>query len=75
MACVSPDGTLTASASAMLKRLTSAMTPEEIAAGINTPLFRVRSSLREMVESGLIEPVGDKFAITDTGRQKAGIDN
>lgn len=53
MACVNPDGTITASAAAMLDAMKSPSTPEQIAQRTELPLFRVRSGLRELVESGM----------------------
>ena len=48
MACVNPDGTLSTSAKELLKILNSPMTAEEISQKLNGPMFKVRSSLREM---------------------------
>ncbi|MEW5925081.1 MAG: hypothetical protein AB1746_13935 [Candidatus Zixiibacteriota bacterium] len=70
MGCVNPDGTITSSARRMLQILTEPMTPEEAARAAGQPLFKVRSSLREMVESGLIENEGDRYLITESGLQK-----
>jgi len=70
MACVNPDGTISPSASALLKILEEPLSPGEIAGKLGQPLFRVRISLREMTEAGFIEQKEDKYAITEAGREK-----
>ncbi len=71
MACVNPDGTITTTAKALLKAIETPLSPEEIAARLNVPLFRVRSSLREMVEAGFAVAEGEKFRATEEGKKKA----
>jgi predicted transcriptional regulator len=71
MACVNADGTITATAKALLTALANPLGVEEIAAKLNVPLFRVRSSLREMVEAGLAVAQGDKYLVTEAGKTKA----
>ena len=70
MACVNPDGTLSSSAKELLKILNSPLTPEEISQKLNRPMFRVRSSLREMLEAKLIGSQKDKYVITEEGNKK-----
>ena len=70
MACVNPDGTLSTSAKELLKILEGPMTPEEISQRLNRPMFKVRSSLREMLEAKLISSVEDKYVITEEGNKK-----
>lgn len=70
MACISPDGTLTASARKILEALSSAATPEEIVHVTGLPLFRVRSGLREMAQAGLIEEKEGRYVLTESGKQK-----
>lgn len=72
MACVNPDGSVTASAKLMLDLLREPRTAEDAAAQAGMPLFKVRSSLREMVESGLVEMVGDQYRSTESGLAKTG---
>ncbi len=71
MACVSADGTITATAKALLKSIETPLGIEEIAARLGSPLFKVRSSLREMVEAGLVAVQGDKYQATEEGKKKA----
>ncbi len=70
MACVNPDGTLSTSAKELLKILNSPLTSEEISQKLNRPMFKVRSSLREMFEAKLISLVEDKYVITEEGNKK-----
>jgi predicted transcriptional regulator len=71
MGCVNPDGSLTDSARKMLVLLAEPHTPEDYAAKAGQPLFRVRASLREMIEAGLVTQSGDAYLVTDRGREMA----
>jgi DNA-binding IclR family transcriptional regulator len=70
MACVNADGTITPTAKALLQSLESPLGPEAIAAKIGAPLFRVRSSLRELQAAGFVSESGGLFRMTDQGRTK-----
>ncbi|TET28373.1 hypothetical protein E3J68_03115 [Candidatus Aerophobetes bacterium] len=70
MACINPDGTLTPSAKAMLSAVSSPAPLEEVAKSTGLPLFRIRSSIREMLEAGLVEEKEGKYAVTKLGREK-----
>jgi predicted transcriptional regulator len=70
MACVNPDGTLTESAKALLAILDDPKTPEEISKQLEQPLFKIRSSLREMTSAGLVKEEGAKYIITEKGKEK-----
>ena len=65
MACVNPDGTLTPSARKILEALTSASRPEAIAVATGVPLFRVRSSLRELEAAGLVRTGPEGYTLTN----------
>ena len=69
MACINPDGTLTKSAKALLQAIETPLSAEEISAAIGQPLFKVRSSLREMGNAGLIGENEGRHQITDTGKE------
>jgi predicted transcriptional regulator len=71
MACVNVDGTITATAKALLKSLETPQSVEEIAAALGLPLFRVRSSLRELVGAGWVAVQGDKYRTSEEGKKKA----
>jgi predicted transcriptional regulator len=71
MACIDPDGTLTVTATFLLKALAKRpMPPQEIAKAIGEPVFRVRGNLRELSEAGLIEERDGNFLLTDAGRER-----
>jgi len=72
MPCINEDGTLTPSAKAMLSALSSPITSEEVAKSTGLPLFRIRSSIREMLEAGLVEEKEGKYVATKVGRAKIG---
>jgi predicted transcriptional regulator len=71
MACVNADGTVTATAKALLKSLETPLSAEEIAGRLGLPLFRIRSSLRELTEAGFVVIQGDKYQVSEEGRKKA----
>lgn len=70
MACVNPDGTVTESAKALLTVLQNPSTPEDISKQVGQPLFKVRSSLREMVQAELIKEENGKYVLTEKGKEK-----
>jgi helix-turn-helix protein len=73
MACINSDGTLTVVARQMLAALATVDDAEEIRLVTGLPMYRVRSGLREMIESGLVEIVDEKrHVLTARGRQMIG---
>jgi predicted transcriptional regulator len=70
MACVNPDGTISESAKALLNIVQNPLTPEDISKQVGQPLFKVRSSLREMVQAELVKEEDGKFSITEKGKEK-----
>lgn len=55
MACVDDKGQLTASAKKLLRAIeNTALAPEDIAKEASLPLFKVRSSLRDMKSMGFV---------------------
>jgi predicted transcriptional regulator len=70
MACVNPDGTVSESAKALLSIVQDPLTPEEISKQVGQPLFKVRSSLREMAQAELVREEDGKFIITEKGKEK-----
>ena len=71
MACVNSDGTLTASAPAILRAMKSPVAPNQIAEVTNLPFFRVRSGLLEMVEAKMAIEHDGLFEFTSMGEEKA----
>jgi predicted transcriptional regulator len=74
MACVNPDGTISPSAKALLKALETPLRAEEVSGRLGQPLFRVRSSLRELAEAGLVTVQDDMYQATEEGKKKAAVD-
>jgi len=68
MACISPDGKPTESGLKMLGALQLRPgSPEEIAKEVGVPLFKARSSLRELTQAGLAVEEDDKYELTEEG--------
>ncbi len=73
MACVNADGTLTKSAQAVLEALREPATPPEVAMKTGFPLYRIRSSLRELKEAGLLdEQLDGRYHLTVAGLERIG---
>jgi len=69
MPCILPDGNITDSA----KRILSAARDnsiEEISGEANLPLFRVRSSIRELLDANLIDEKDGRYSTTEEGKNK-----
>ncbi|ADH98255.1 hypothetical protein [Salisediminibacterium selenitireducens] len=71
MACVNGDGTLTDSAKNMLSAVDGeAKTAEELSKDAGAPLFKVRSSLRDMKSMGLVSvDEEDRYSLSEGGRK------
>lgn len=72
MACINSDGSLTLVARDVLGALDQPRAVEEIRDVAHQPVYRVRASLREMGELGLVVKMGDRYAITEVGKAKLG---
>ena len=71
MACIDPSGVLSPMGLLLLKGLAEQpMPPEAIAKHLGEPLFRVRGSLRELAEGGLVEEKGGLYRLTQAGQGK-----
>ena len=70
MPCVSPDGKPTKSGIATLSAIKNgASTPEAVAEKTGQPLFKVRSGLRELVKSELVEQTDQTCRLTQKALQ------
>jgi DNA-binding IclR family transcriptional regulator len=70
MACVNPDGTLSPSALSILAALAEGpIAAPEIARRSGLPLYRIRSSIRELVGAGLVslDEKEETYRLTETG--------
>jgi predicted transcriptional regulator len=70
MACVNTDGTLTGPAREVLQLAGEPIGPESIAQSSGVPLYRVRASLRELVEAELLTDHEGAYTVTEAGRQR-----
>jgi predicted transcriptional regulator len=67
MPCVKPDGTLEPMAQAILRTLRTPRTVEGVCDHLRLPLYRVRSTARELVEAGLVADTDGALHLTDAG--------
>jgi predicted transcriptional regulator len=74
MPCVRPDGTLGTTGKLMLKAVQECSSAEDIATVTGMALYRVRSSLRELIAAGYVSEEGERFSQTELGAEtvKAG---
>jgi len=42
-------------------------TAKELSSKLNIPIFKIRSSIRELVEAQILEESGEKYKITEKG--------
>lgn len=68
MACVDPEGNLSSVAKKVLELVDEGGGPPQIAEAAGVPLYRVRASLRELVQAGLLVDDGGRLGLTDAGR-------
>ena len=70
MPCVKPDGTLEPMAQAIIRALRTPHTAEEICDSLRLPLYRVRSTVRELVEASLVAETDGQFSLTGAGAER-----
>jgi predicted transcriptional regulator len=70
MPCVKPDGTLEPLAQAILRALRTPRTAEGVSEYLRLPLYRVRSTVRELVEAGLAAETKGQYALTPDGEER-----
>lgn len=70
MACVNPDGTISESGRAVLRAASEPISPAEIAKAAGQPLFKVRSSIRQLVDAGFLEEKEGKYITSPAGKEK-----
>lgn len=67
MPCVNPNGEVTEIAKKILQALREGVSLEKVAEQTETPLYRIRMAIRELVEAGLAEQRGQWYVTTETG--------
>jgi predicted transcriptional regulator len=66
--CVSANGKPTKSGIATLTAIKSgASTAKAVSENTGTPMFRVRSGLRELVNAGLVKQIENEYQLTEQG--------
>lgn len=66
MACIDDKGNLTATAKKILTAVKDqSLTAEEVASGTDLPLFKVRSSLRDMASMGFVTQEDDTYQLNE----------
>ena len=70
MPCVKPDGTIEPMAQAILRALRTPRTAEGVCDHLRLPLYRVRSTVRELVEAGLVAETAGEYALTSVGLER-----
>ena len=67
MACLPSDDILGSTGVSVLLTLTTPTTLEDVAQQTGLPLFRVRGTVRRLLEAGFTHQVGQMFEITPAG--------
>jgi predicted transcriptional regulator len=70
MPCVKPDGTLEPMAQAIIRVLRTPQTVEGVCDYLRLPLYRVRSTVRELVEAGLVVETEAQYVLTTAGEAR-----
>ncbi len=70
MPCIRPDGTLEPAARSILKLFDLPQTVEDISRELRMPVYRVRMTLRELIDAGLVAADADRYRATDAGRAR-----
>ena len=69
MPCIDDEGNISDSGIALIKALSKErLDVKALSSQIGVPLFKVRSSIREMVEAGLLEESDEKYNLTEKGK-------
>lgn len=67
MACLPSDDILSSTGVSVLLVLTTPTTLEDLAQKTELPLFRVRGTVRRLLEAGLVHKVEERYEITPEG--------
>jgi len=67
---VKPDGTIEPMAQAILRALRTPRTTEGVCEHLRLPLYRVRSTVRELLEANLVTETSGEYALTVVGAER-----
>ncbi len=70
MACINADGTLTEAATTLMKVIIDHHSLEEVASITDIPLYLVRATARDLIDTGLAFEKDGSFYLTDLGSEK-----
>ncbi len=68
MACINADGSLTPIAQKVLNAILEPAIPMQIQQISGLPIYRVRASLRELMDLGLVQQNGENYQTTELGK-------
>jgi predicted transcriptional regulator len=69
MGCINPDNSLTETAKKLLRIVSVPSPVEQIAKKLDLPIFKIRSSIREMTKAGLITEMNEQYVISEKGKE------
>jgi predicted transcriptional regulator len=69
VACINPDGSLTGAAKKIMAAMHDPISLRDVAEQTMLPLYRIRSSVREILQAGLVEEKDGAYTITAAGRE------
>jgi predicted transcriptional regulator len=69
MGCINPDNSLSETAKKLLQIVRVSASVEQIAKELDLPIFKIRSSIREMTKAGLITEMNEQYVISEKGKE------
>ncbi len=70
MPCINPDGTLTEAALTLMKVITEYHSLDEVASITDIPLYLVRATARDLLNTKLVAEEDGRYYLTDLGSDK-----
>lgn len=70
MPCINADGTLTEAAVTLMKEMAEHPSLDEVAAITDIPLYLVRATARDLLNTKLVTEEGGRYSLTDLGSDK-----
>lgn len=70
MACINPDGTLTPTAQAVISALITYSSAVDIGRATGLPIYRVRATIRELIEARLVLETDGSCQLTELGKDR-----
>ena len=70
MACINSDGSLTPTAQAVIAALNTPLSAADIGKTTALPIYRVRATVRELIEANLVIENEGTYQLTDAGKNR-----